>query len=885
FHRYNLETVRPVITVSNETQYNIIHLEAEKPIVVYCFFAVKQSCEAWTPIPVEQWGLEYNVAATPGSFVNDIGIAGEVSVPLYPKPAPAEFMIIAAYDNTNVDIEDFGRTLVGRDGHPLPGTQRRITLSANQCYQFQSYIDSSKKADSTGSRWPSSDIAGVRIRGDKPIGVISGNTRTARAAAESPLGNNVYKNMLMEWLPPSEQLGTEFVYLPTWDSHRPGINAPAERGGEYVRVYSRDASPLKGYYRQPGAASTVNFSVARDTMSEFFYGEAQAVYFKTESPAMAMMNSSAITHLDGSTPCFGGIPCLSYSAWAPYMVDLTPREQWTTFAPYYAPNTVGSMQHYINVVCDTSDQKNIYTEQGTPFLFMRKIPGTGLIWGSQSISAGQDHYLEGKNGARFSGFVYGLLAGSEQYKPGPGRNRKGDDGSILGGDREGSATALVPAQYEEYSALSYGYPLVPERRVLKDADILQIDTVMVCPKLHISIRALNPDPAGLRSISIDPSSVINAKLVPIDPASMADIIGKNHATVDIVPVNPLKDAVATIIIKDRTGKIWYIYYSYQAEYLDMDKDSVNFGEVTKGQSMTTTVTFTNPLPRDVKVYDMKLTSGRDGFTIVSTDPAPPVTLKPGETIKVVVRIDANIDNKLYEDSLKVMLGCVSIAIGFSAETVQPMITINDADFGFMVESDPVKAKQIDICNIGRGFIRFRPDTSNAASPDVLTWLERNFTVPQSTLDSLKSMQLGVNECFHFYVYFDPSKSGTGTFETVARAWATTRTIKDLSKWKAVVTGKSGVEDAASGSGYRLDEARPNPSSGKTEIRYRLGAPGLVNVAIYDAAGKLVAGLVDAARSAGEERVTWDASGVASGVYYCRIRSGSWSAARSIVVAR
>ncbi|MEP7220516.1 MAG: hypothetical protein ABI876_16440, partial [Bacteroidota bacterium] len=280
----------PIITVSNTVQYSAIHLEAEKPIVVYCFFATKQSCEAWTPIPVEMWGLEYNVAATPGSFVNDIGLAGETAVPLYPKPAPAEFMIIAAYDNTTVDIEDFGRTLVGRDGHPLPGTQRRITLGENQCYQFQSYIDSSKTADSTGSRWPSSDIAGIRIKGDKPIGVISGNTRTARAASESPLGNNVYKNMLMEWLPPSEQLGTEFVYLPTWDSHRPEIGAPAEREGEYVRLYSGDASPLKGYYRQQGfghvifisAVTKMNMAELRDVLYDEVRKRHAKIYKHTE---------------------------------------------------------------------------------------------------------------------------------------------------------------------------------------------------------------------------------------------------------------------------------------------------------------------------------------------------------------------------------------------------------------------------------------------------------------------------------------------------------------------------------------------------------------------------------------------------------------------------
>ncbi|MEP7220371.1 MAG: hypothetical protein ABI876_15715, partial [Bacteroidota bacterium] len=508
---------------------------------------------------------------------------------------------------------------------------------------------------------------------------------------------------------------------------------------------------------------------------------------KTANPSMAMMHSVAITKFNGSTPCFQGLPCLSYSAWAPYMVELTPREQWPSFAPYYAPTNPSNMQHYINVVCDTNDQRNIYTEQGTPFLFTRKIPGTSLIWGSQGVAQGQDHYLQGKNGARFAGFVYGTYTGGEEYRPGHTK-KKGDDVSLLGGGGENdSADALHPCEYEEYNALSYGYPLAPQRRVLRPADSLKIDTVMECTALHVTITALNPSPVGLRSISLDPSSVINAKLVPINPDRLSDIIGKTKAQVDIVPINPLKDAQARLVVKDRTGKVWYIYYTYQAERLDMDKDSVNFGEVTKGQSLSTTITYTNPLNRDVLIKEMKLTSGLDGFTIVSTDPAVPTTLKPGQTIKVVVRVDPNIDNKLYQDSLKAVLGCVNIAIPLTAETVQPIITIGDADFGIMVEGDPVNWRPIDLCNNGRGFISFAPDTSPGASPDVLTWLDKNFNVPQSTLDSLKNMKLGPNECFHFFVSFDPSKSGLGPFQTVARAWANTRTIKDLSKWTATVT--------------------------------------------------------------------------------------------------
>ncbi|MDB5036340.1 MAG: Por secretion system C-terminal sorting protein, partial [Chlorobi bacterium] len=524
---------------------------------------------------------------------------------------------------------------------------------------------------------------------------------------------------------------------------------------------------------------------------------------------------------------------------------------------------------------------NIYTEQGTPFLFTRKIPGTSLIWGSQGVAQGQDHYLQGKNGARFAGFVYGTYTGGEEYRPGRTK-KKGEDGSILGGGND-SADALHPCEYEEYSALSYGYPLAPGRSVIIQSDSLQIDSVMDCTMLHVSISALNPDPVGLRSIALEPTTVVNAKLIPISPSRLSDIVGKTQAQVAITPINPLKDAEATLVIKDRTGRAWNVYYTYQAERLDKGRDSINFGVVTKDQSQMAAIIYINPLKRDVKVVDVKLASGLDGFTIVGSNPPVPVTLKPGGNITVTVKINPNIDNKLYQDSLKLVLGCVNIAIPLRAETVQPIITIPDINFGIMVQGEPARSMLIDICNNGRGFISFIPDTAAGASPDVLAWLDTNFHVSASALDSLNHARLGPNECFSLRVTFTPGR--IGLYRTTARAWATTRQIRDTSVWMAEVKGPSSVDAEATGSGYRLDGALPNPSSGKAEIAYRLGASGTVDVTIYNAAGEQVALLADGQQSAGEHRLTWDVSSLPGGLYYCRIASGCWSASRPMIVAR
>lgn len=88
---------------------------------------------------------------------------------------------------------------------------------------------------------------------------------------------------------------------------------------------------------------------------------------------------------------------------------------------------------------------------------------------------------------------------------------------------------------------------------------------------------------------------------------------------------------------------------------------------------------------------------------------------------------------------------------------------------------------------------------------------------------------------------------------------------------------------------RLGAARPNPArAGATTITFELQAQEQVDLAIYDAQGRMVRSLVAGTRSTGAHSVEWDgrdASGqkVASGVYYYRIQVGSFRTGKSIVV--
>ncbi len=63
---------------------------------------------------------------------------------------------------------------------------------------------------------------------------------------------------------------------------------------------------------------------------------------------------------------------------------------------------------------------------------------------------------------------------------------------------------------------------------------------------------------------------------------------------------------------------------------------------------------------------------------------------------------------------------------------------------------------------------------------------------------------------------------------------------------------------------------PNPFNPRTSIKYRVASAAQVNLTVFNALGQKVATLVSRRQPAGEYKVEWDASGFASGVYYCTL---------------
>jgi hypothetical protein len=85
--------------------------------------------------------------------------------------------------------------------------------------------------------------------------------------------------------------------------------------------------------------------------------------------------------------------------------------------------------------------------------------------------------------------------------------------------------------------------------------------------------------------------------------------------------------------------------------------------------------------------------------------------------------------------------------------------------------------------------------------------------------------------------------------------------------------------------FELLQNYPNPFNPTTTISFSLGSISNVTVKIYNLLGQEVETLVSGNRSAGIFRVQWKATGVASGIYLCRMQAGSYVETRKLILIK
>lgn len=101
-----------------------------------------------------------------------------------------------------------------------------------------------------------------------------------------------------------------------------------------------------------------------------------------------------------------------------------------------------------------------------------------------------------------------------------------------------------------------------------------------------------------------------------------------------------------------------------------------------------------------------------------------------------------------------------------------------------------------------------------------------------------------------------------------------------------IGGPVGVEtDLGLPRDFAFVQNHPNPFHRSTTFHFAIPRQIDVQLTIYDVAGRLVTQLVDDTRSPGFYDVSWEARGVASGVYFARLSTGSFVKTQRVIVLK
>ncbi len=150
-------------------------------------------------------------------------------------------------------------------------------------------------------------------------------------------------------------------------------------------------------------------------------------------------------------------------------------------------------------------------------------------------------------------------------------------------------------------------------------------------------------------------------------------------------------------------------------------------------------------------------------------------------------------------------------------------------------------------------------------------------------DHWSSMAETVDDSIYILYINDKDAGGIPQDEGVA----TENPVMYLAVHKSVLLRVIGVDEdkEIQPTVFTLKQNYPNPFNASTTIAYVTKTPGKVELAVYNLVGEKVKVLVDEVMPAGGHAITWDADGVASGVYYYKLSTSEGAVAKRALLLK
>lgn len=351
---------------------------------------------------------------------------------------------------------------------------------------------------------------------------------------------------------------------------------------------------------------------------------------------------------------------------------------------------------------------------------------------------------------------------------------------------------------------------------------------------------------------------------------------------------------------------WYVDLYGQGR-ADLYAEGANLGQALIGgapaEHRRGVVRFRNTRAVPITVASLTIT-GTDAAEFVADATAPwptlPKDLLPGDVMELAVEFAPASGGPVGTRSAEVHLaasGGEAIDAPMTGLAGTREIAANPGSVSFSVTTGGQARKTVAIGNTG-------------TMPLTITKVETS--APDFTLGALDRTQLAPGQVEYLEITFTPQGpgvvSGTLTIEsnatnapqqvTLNGVASTRRRSDDPSSATQARPGfegvrleaveefsTSGVAGVRAAGGLTLMQSIPNPGREMVEIGYRTPQRGMVQLALFDAAGREVRTLESGVRDAGERTVRVNVSGLPAGIYVYRLTTADGTLTRTLTIVR
>lgn len=353
---------------SGSVERKAIHVTSEEPVSVYAFNNRSRSADAAVIFPTESLGNKY--------FVSSIYEPDN-------RPTYSEFLVVAAYNNTVIEITPTQATV---DGKPA-NEKFEITLDQGEVYQLQA------AADLSGSLIQSDEeseecVAFAVFSGHMWATVTQENCDILLDFGQGPaLNSNFAPDQLYEQLLPFNSWGKEYVVTPL-----------SSREGYVLQVVAGEDN------------TQVNISGRTFTLNEGDYitrPESGLLYVSSNNPIQVAQfaQSGGCDALPGVTYFWNNGNVQPDVIGDPFMIMLSPLEQRLKEVTFNALNAQETTDYFVNIIVPTSSTGSTTLNGNTiPSFEWRSIFNTGFSYTSVDLAKGDDYTLKSDEG--FIAYVY-----------------------------------------------------------------------------------------------------------------------------------------------------------------------------------------------------------------------------------------------------------------------------------------------------------------------------------------------------------------------------------------------------------------------------------------------------------------------------------------------